>query len=104
MMAEMRLIDATALRIANITERKHIFIDGKRRSAFVYGEVVRIKDLQNAPTIDAVPVVRCPDCKYSSPKHHFDIFEWVYCKKWNTEIKKNDFCSYGERKADGNET
>ena len=63
---------------------------------------ILVGDLMAAPTVDAVPVVRCPDCKYSSPKHHFDIFEWVYCTKWKTEIKRNDFCSYGERKDNGN--
>lgn len=92
----MRLIDADALRITNITERKHIFIDGKRRSTFVYGEVVRIKDLQNATTIDAVPVVRCKDCVfYDKPGCA------IYIVDDSDKPKEADYCSFGERKDDG---
>lgn len=101
-MADVRLIDANALRITNITERKTIFIDGRRRSTFVYGEVVRIKDLQNAPTVDAVPVVRCKDCKIAFANPFFADYPQLVCRKWANWhiVEPNDFCSCGERKDD----
>lgn len=48
---------------------------------------------------DVVPVVRCKDCKYCDP-------EWNHCDHpMSTSIpiprKPDDFCSYGERRADG---
>lgn len=43
--------------------------------------------VQNQPTIDAVEVVRCKDCKY---------FDGECCDRHD-----GDFCSFGERKNDG---
>ena len=50
---------------------------------------------------DVVPVVRCKDCK------HCIYISYacgdVRCGKLHTDyIKEGDFCSYGERKDDGN--
>ena len=99
-MADVRLIDANALCITNITERKHIFIDGKRRSTFVYGEVVRIKDLQNAPTIDAVQVVRCKDCKRSKRWCNAFGTSGIKCDLLCVDIEAEGFCSYGQRRGE----
>ena len=41
--------------------------------------------IDNAPTIDAVPVVRCKDCKW-----------WDECD----ELDENGYCHHGERKDD----
>ena len=51
--------------------------------------------LNNAPIIDAVPVVRCRDCEYhNKPPCPMKLsFNWT---------EDNDFCSYGERK-EGND-
>lgn len=49
------------------------------------------------PTIDAVPVVRCCDCKHCDIGTNY--FEsWCYCKAWRHSVDHTDFCSYGERK------
>ena len=48
--------------------------------------------LQDALTIDAVPVVRCRDCKK---------FKTYGCRMVASGY--DDFCSYGERKDDKNE-
>lgn len=62
--------------------------------------------LENAPTISAVPVVRCRECKY-----------WRrYTRQWENHCAgecerhrmeggtyENDFCSYGQRKEDEHE-
>ena len=53
-----------------------------------------------APTVDAVPVVRCKDCKYgdydSKPNGA------MVCLRTNDGFwrKETDFCSYGERREE----
>ena len=48
--------------------------------------------LEDMQTVDAVPVVRCRECK------HYDG-KWM-CKISGVPSRKpNDFCSYGERKG-----
>lgn len=55
---------------------------------------VDAKQIADAPTVDAVEVIRCKDCK------HYDG-KWL-CKISGVPSRKPcDFCSYGERK-DGN--
>ena len=56
-----------------------------------------------APTVDAVEVVRCKDCKlygnYDMKNHKRLKFHW--CRKFGNITKEDDFCSYGERKHNG---
>ena len=50
--------------------------------------------LMKLPSVDAVEVVRCNDCKhYDSHDHR--------CKVWNHGINVEDFCSRGEGRTDG---
>lgn len=58
-------------------------------------DYVDADDIDNAPTVDAVPVVRCKDCK-----HEFGG-SCIICGF--QKRKPEDFCSYGERK-EKNET
>ena len=55
--------------------------------------------LMNAPTVDAVEVVRCKDCRYqgraSCPTYYEDRMTYRDC--WALD-GDNDFCSYGERR------
>lgn len=67
----------------------------------------RIIEMQ--PTVDAVEVVRCRDCKWYMPGDLFtDIMFCHRLKKDNGKPAKynycaDDFCSYGKRKdGDGN--
>ena len=55
------------------------------------------KTIRNAPTIDAVPVVRCKDCDH---KHAVSCEGIVLCtyRGKMIQMKPSDFCSYGERK------
>ena len=76
----MRLIDADKL------ERQEYW--GNER-CFDY---VDAEDIDNAPTVDAVPVVRCKDCRK---------FKTYSCRMVASGY--DDFCSYGERKDDKNE-
>jgi len=51
----------------------------------------RIRNLPSArPTVDAVEVVRCRDCRW------YDHICW----RVETEFGENDYCSYGERGND----
>lgn len=62
-----------------------------------------IERIHKAPTLDAVEVVRCKDCKHYKP--HNRSAKWhckaLYCCRI-TVMKTNpdDFCSYGERRTD----
>ena len=51
--------------------------------------------LEKAPTVDAVPVVRCKDCKWL-----YDEMDDYCCRSHRglVRICENSFCSYGERK------
>lgn len=54
-------------------------------------------EIDEQPTVDAVPVVRCVDCDY------FKLVDGMGICGCNDDLwQPNDFCSYGERK-DGDE-
>ena len=53
--------------------------------------------LNNAPTIDAVPVVRCRDCK-NLVNATINANCFLICDISDMEIAPEDFCSHGERK------
>ena len=54
--------------------------------------------LQEAPTVDAVEVVRCRNCKYGDWDSELD--DAMVCMRTKDGFWRsgNDFCSYGERK------
>lgn len=54
--------------------------------------------LSAAPTVDAVPVVRCKDCKYYALWTTGE--EICFCDLRGMTTHDDDFCSYGERKAE----
>ena len=49
--------------------------------------------IKDAPTVDAVEVVRCKSCKYYEN-------DCGYCDAMGCTCKVDDFCSYGERRTD----
>ena len=77
---EKRLIDANAL-IAEY-DRVHIGEPGKAR-----------KLMEDAPTVDAVEVVRCRDCKYHEDTN---VIGFEHCCLYDLTMRHNDFCSYGK--------
>jgi hypothetical protein len=89
MATEKRLIDANALKI----HRMHNV--GANHPL----DVVYRKDIDNAPTVDAVEVVRCRDCARA------DLYSnrpcYLFCMEHHKLVEKDDFCSYGERKDNG---
>ena len=93
----MRLIDADALGVGRCS--KDIL-----PAAYCAGWNGLIDLIEKAPTIDAVSVVRCRECKHWKPTgskagNSFSDMEYIggceftkYCRR------ESDFCSYGERK------
>ena len=57
--------------------------------------------LMDEPSVDAVEVVRCKDCKHFCPyegeEHKGDCAELAGLESC---VYEDDFCSYGERRAD----
>lgn len=86
----MRLIDADRLPHKDLS-------DGKRMCMVVFSS-----DIASAPTIDAVEVVRCKDCKYFELNHWDGIIITAHeiCNKWADGCKtnKDGYCFLGERK------
>ena len=67
--------------------------------------------IADAPTVDAVEVVRCKDCKHWHEEtgwcnHHSYFVEedGEPCHPWESNnwkmLNEDDFCSYGERRTD----
>ena len=60
--------------------------------------------VDSIPTVDAVVVTRCKDCKHTGwvqePCHGKSV---DYCKVWDCTLRnlETTFCSYGERKDGG---
>ena len=60
--------------------------------------------IEEAPTIDAVPVVRCKDCMHYLIVDEFEGGKRYMCKVNHFSYINSDgdmhYCSYGERKED----
>ena len=91
----MKLIDADALE-AKLEEQRKLYIDMDMKGA----EHLLVHDVLHhvweAPAIDAVPVVRCKDCRfYDTPKN----FKKPYCIRGAyVKVTADDYCSKGERR------
>lgn len=91
----MRMIDADAF-------LKDILTAGIGKTIIEYSESDIGYMIRKRPTIDAVPVVRCRECKYSRINHLMkkDILSCenidVCGEEYLFERNPNDFCSYGE--------
>ena len=96
-----RMIDANAL-ISYMDE-----CSKESRFRVYYGYAKSFID--NAPTIDAVPVVRCRECKHWKPTgskagNSFSDMEYIGgCEFTKYFRRESDFCSYGEQMEDRNE-
>lgn len=62
------------------------------RAKWLFDFVVDV--LEKTPTVDAVEVVRCKDCKYWE-----EAEDW--CKACNQIRVRDHFCLWGERKVSG---
>ena len=80
-----------------MTDTEHVYSNGTE-----YVPIYRMKQWfehcrnQQRPTIDAVSVVRCRECKHCDPEnYHCDHH---MCTAAPLRRKPDDFCSHGERK------
>ena len=96
----MRLIDADALEKKLNEDRKWLIEQGMRGTENILVHYL-MRNLYEAPTINAVSVVRCKDCMYSET----DDMGFYYCVHdiiggYGATLDADTFCSYGERKDD----
>lgn len=59
-----------------------------------------VEQINEAPTVDAVPVVRCRDCKrcfkHTTKRNRQQM--WICMRnEFDVCVRPDDFCSYGER-------
>lgn len=92
----MRLIDADNL---DFTFDRRCFSQGDTQ--YVRGVDDAIGVVNNAPTIDAVPVVRCKNCKHFNLQTHECENESLSTDheggaSYSLNFYDDDFCSYGE--------
>ena len=55
------------------------------------------KSMESTKTVDAVPVVRCKDCKHCDPENYH--CDHAMSTAAPLRRKPDDFCSYGERRG-----
>lgn len=103
----MRLIDADNVRDlfdAEFKETRKLILAGETHLdnlAEGFTEADRV--IREMPTVDAVPVVRCKDCKHARKSE--DAFDWdgvtplCECNYSRQPNRWHEYCSYGERKA-----
>lgn len=80
-------------------EAKGAMFYGYRRASDHISELIA----RTIPTVDAVEVVRCRDCKKYREKFFpsGESYGW-FCSETHYGRKPDDFCSYAERKDNGN--
>lgn len=97
----MRLIDADKMALAEYAvymAAQEIITDPSIRSANTMAHK-RVKMLlDDAPTVDAVPVIRCRECKHCVDAK-WNKKGYRICPASYMEITDADFCSYGERRT-----
>lgn len=92
----MRLIDADAL----IADSCRDCPEELRKRCKTEPACADTKFLFEIPTVDAVPVVRCRDCKHCKEADDHEgrgFFCAIWGRGWH-RVQPDDFCSYGERK------
>lgn len=96
----MRLIDAYALKRKSVPLLFPTRMEPCGHIPVPVNAVV-VAEIEQAPTIDAVPVVRCLECKHYKTgvclKIYYDGLASRYA--WQ-ERNPCDFCSYGEKRRD----
>lgn len=99
----MRLIDADKI---GLTDFEIVMISKESKGAEKWKNALLtiIEKISCAPSVDAVPVVRCRDCKYYRPAERLgrklppDCGYFSVGKFLDTDLSPDDFCSRGERR------
>lgn len=93
-MATFKLINADDL-IAKLNEMSNEPDYQHPDEDWCCGVYMALGAVQEAPAIEAVPVVRCKNCKYGD--YYGCSNDMVYCMVHSRYTNVNDFCSYGEK-------
>ena len=100
----MRLVDATPLECQAKERKENEWNQRVSPTSWAHAEESFLHRIEDAPTVDAVIVTRCKDCKHKGwvqePCHGKSV---DYCKVWDCTLRnlESTFCSYGERKDGG---
>ena len=102
----MRLIDAD---VAEKIIIEYAYVVGCNRGEYEFanGILKAVCKLEDVPTVEAVPVVRCKNCKYWHKEigwceyhSHFWDGDYEFCYPWESNdwkmFEENDFCSNGK--------
>ena len=99
----MRLIDVDGILKADENSDKALVLGSGKALEIAYALLK--KKVEDAPTVDAVVVTRCKDCKWFADNNDG---EWYGCQMFHVvqvtpedAPKPDDYCSYGERKDGG---
>lgn len=91
----MRLIDAEPLECIARKYAENEWNQLVAPTSWAHAEESFLRRIEDAPTVDAVLVVRCKDCKYLCR----DIVgPFCGCGRGLREIYNDTFCAYGEKK------
>ena len=97
----MRLGDVDKL----LYRKRKVMFFGLGQDDECWGFAVHVEEIDKAPTIDAVPVVRCRECRFwekqewgGAIKLGDPIQQGGKCKIHVFGALENDFCSRGQRK------
>lgn len=89
----MRLIDADALKEELLKAKEE---NEKEHLVLIDNDFITL--IHDAPTVDAVEVVRCKDCKNGvSVGNDLSCSHFSGLCGLNVVVNNNEFCSYGER-------
>ena len=100
----IHLIDRDEL-LRNIEADIDISVTGVRNMEAVKCCLQNIlDDVKESPVVDAVPVIRCKDCKRYREYTYLGTQKFYVCerdyRKRIYDMKEDDFCSRGERKEE----
>ncbi len=93
----MRLIDAEALEKRAKECMGNEWDQRVAPTSWAHAEESFLRRIEDAPTVDAVQVVRCQGCKHCMKTTDADG-PGLFCKIWGREwqrVQPNDFCNYG---------
>ena len=90
-------IDRQALEVALNHRLSYLIKEYSVFDHYTTGYSDAVSAVENFPSADAVPVVRCKDCRWRG-REECAMFYRCECGEQHTWETDNDFCSYGERK------
>ena len=98
----MRLIDpeqTTKMLSELYISEDAVNMTGERQGLWVRFRAIE-KAVSEIPTIDAVEVVLCTDCRYCKEQGgHANCDGYLYCTWHKTLVDEGRYCSWGERRT-----